>query len=84
MNKTEKIQKIESALEQIRPYLETDGGNVRVVDITDEGIVQVELLGSCGSCPMSVSTFKAGIEETILKAVEDIAGVEALNLTAIA
>lgn len=84
MNKTEKIQKIESALEQIRPYLATDGGNVRVIDITDEGVVRVELLGACGSCPMSVSTFKAGIEETILKAVEDITGVEALNLTTIA
>lgn len=65
----------------IRPYLETDGGNVSVEEITPDGVVKLKLLGSCGSCPMSIMTLKAGIEEAIKKAVPEITGVEAINLT---
>jgi Fe-S cluster biogenesis protein NfuA len=72
---------VEAALDTIRPYLETDGGNVSVEEITPEGIVKLKLLGACGSCPMSIMTLKAGIEEAIKKAVPDITGVEAINLT---
>jgi len=75
------LARVEKALDTIRPYLETDGGNVSVEDITPEGIVKLKLLGSCGSCPMSVMTFKAGIEQAIMKAVPEITGVEAINLT---
>jgi Fe-S cluster biogenesis protein NfuA len=75
------LEQVEAALDTIRPYLLTDGGNVSVEDITPEGVVKLKLLGSCGSCPMSIMTLKAGIEEAIKKAVPEITGVEALNLT---
>ena len=52
-----------------------------IEEITPEGVVKLKLLGSCGSCPMSIMTLKAGIEEAIKKAVPEIAGVEAINLT---
>ncbi|MET3977910.1 Fe-S cluster biogenesis protein NfuA [Mucilaginibacter sp. UYP25] len=73
--------RVEAALDTIRPYLEADGGNVSVEEITPEGVVKVKLLGSCGSCPMSIMTLKAGIEQAILKAVPEITGIEAMNLT---
>jgi len=75
------IEQVEAALNTIRPYLETDGGNVSVEEITSEKVVKLRLLGSCGSCPMSIMTLKAGIEEAIKKAVPEITGVEAINLT---
>jgi Fe-S cluster biogenesis protein NfuA len=74
-------EQVEAALDTIRPYLLTDGGNVSVEDITPEGVVKLKLLGSCGSCPMSIMTLKAGLEEAIKKAVPEITGVEAINLT---
>jgi len=73
-------QKVEAALNNIRPYLEADGGDVRIVSIED-GVVQIELLGACGSCPMSTMTMKAGVEEAIIKAVPEIQSVEAINIT---
>jgi Fe-S cluster biogenesis protein NfuA len=75
------LQKVESALDTIRPYLEADGGNVSVEEITADNIVKLKLLGACGSCPMSIMTLKAGIEQAIKKAVPEIEGVEAVNLT---
>jgi Fe-S cluster biogenesis protein NfuA len=75
------IEQVEAALDTIRPYLETDGGNVSIEEITPEGVVKLKLLGSCGSCPMSIMTLKAGIEQAIKKAVPQITGVEAVNLT---
>jgi Fe-S cluster biogenesis protein NfuA len=74
------IQRVETALDSVRPYLQTDGGNVKVVEITDDFTVKLELLGACGTCPMSSMTFKAGLEEAILKSVPEIRKVEALNL----
>ncbi|WP_026904507.1 NifU family protein [Pedobacter glucosidilyticus] len=74
---------VEAALDTIRPYLEADGGNVSVEEITDDYIVKLKLLGSCGSCPMSIMTLKAGIEQAVKKAVPSITAVEAINLTAI-
>jgi Fe-S cluster biogenesis protein NfuA len=75
------LQKVEDALNTIRPYLEADGGNVSVEEITPENVVRLRLLGSCGSCPMSIMTLKAGIEEAIKKAVPEIVSIEAVNLT---
>lgn len=75
------VEEVEAALDTIRPYLEADGGNVSVEEITPEKVVKLKLLGSCGSCPMSIMTLKAGIEQAILKAVPTITGVEAVNLT---
>ena len=68
-------------MDTIRPYLEADGGNVSIEEITPDHIVRLKLLGSCGSCPMSIMTLKAGIEQAIKKAVPEIAGIEAINLT---
>ncbi|MBX2966978.1 MAG: NifU family protein [Cyclobacteriaceae bacterium] len=73
--------RIEASLDTIRPYLEADGGNVKIQQITDDHIVKLEFLGACGSCPMSTMTFKAGVEEAIKKAVPEIKGIEVVNLT---
>ena len=75
------LEKVEAALDTIRPYLETDGGNVSIEEITPDGVVRLKLLGACGSCPMSIMTLKAGIEQAIKKAVPEITGIEAVNLT---
>ena len=75
------LQKVENALDTIRPYLKADGGNVSVVEITSDNIVRLRLLGSCGSCPMSIMTLKAGIEQAIKREVPEIEGIEAVNLT---
>jgi Fe-S cluster biogenesis protein NfuA len=75
------LEQVEAALDTIRPYLETDGGNVSIEEITPDNIVRLKLLGACGSCPMSIMTLKAGIEQAIKKAVPQVAGVEAINLT---
>lgn len=73
------IAKIEDALQQIRPYLQADGGNVSFVEITDDNIVRLQLLGACKTCSMSMMTLKAGIEETIKRAVPEVKAVEAVN-----
>lgn len=77
---TDLSQRIEDSLDSIRPYLEADGGNVRILQITDDHIVRLEFLGACGNCPMSTMTFKAGVEEAIKKAVPEIRGIEVVNL----
>ena len=81
VNNDQLISKIERALDSMRPYLAADGGNVKVLEVTDDKTVRLELIGSCGSCPMSAMTFKGGLEEAILKAVPEILKVEAVNLT---
>lgn len=71
--------KINEALTQIRPFLEADGGDVTLEEVTDEGIAKVKLHGACSSCSMSSMTMKAGIEEAIKKAVPQINAVVAVN-----
>jgi Fe-S cluster biogenesis protein NfuA len=75
------LDQVEAALDSIRPYLEADGGNVSIEEITPDNVVRLKLLGSCGSCPMSIMTLKAGIEQAIMKAVPEITSIEAVNLT---
>ena len=75
------LEKVEEALQSIRPYLEADGGDVKILEINDEGVVKLELLGACGSCPMSTMTLKAGVEEAIKRAVPEVTGVDAINIT---
>lgn len=77
----ELLERVEKSLDKIRPYLETDGGNVRVIEVSNDMVVKLELLGACGSCPMSTMTMKAGIEEAIKRDLPDIRGVEAVNIT---
>lgn len=73
--------RIEKALDSIRPYLQTDGGNVRVLEISEDHSVKLELVGTCGNCPMSAMTLRAGVEEAIKKAVPEVSSVMAINLT---
>lgn len=77
----ELTQKIEASLDSIRPYLEADGGNVKVNQVTSDHVVKLEFLGACGNCRMSTMTFKAGVEEAIRKAVPEIKSIEVINLT---
>jgi Fe-S cluster biogenesis protein NfuA len=79
----ELTQKIEASLDSIRPYLVADGGNVKVLEVTEDKVVRLEFIGACGSCPMSTMTFKAGVQEAIKKAVPDIKSIEVINLTPI-
>jgi Fe-S cluster biogenesis protein NfuA len=79
----EMTERIESALNSIRPYLEADGGNVRILEITKEQVLKLEFMGNCGSCPMSTMTFKAGVEEAIKRAVPEIKSIEVVNLTVV-
>lgn len=64
--------KVEDVLDKIRPALERDGGNVELVDVTDDGVVKVRLTGACGCCPMSTFTLKQGIERTIKQSVPEV------------
>src|SRR4030095_14269819 len=73
------IARIENTLDSLRPYLEADKGNVSLVEVTEDMIVKLELLGACGSCSMSMMTLKAGIEQSLLKAIPEIKGVIAIN-----
>ena len=71
-------EKVQSALEKIRPALQRDGGDVELVEVTDDGIVKVRLQGACGGCPMSQMTLKMGIEKVVKEAVPEIKSVEAV------
>lgn len=72
--------RVETALESIRPYLAADGGNVKVLEITPENVVKLELQGACSTCKMSSMTMKAGVEEAIRRAVPEIMSVVAVNM----
>lgn len=73
--------KVQAALDSIRPYLIADGGNVEIVEITDDNRLKLNLLGACKSCNMSAMTFKAGVEEAIRREVPEIISVEELSQT---
>lgn len=81
MNIKELTKRIEDSLDGIRPYLEADGGNVKINEVTSDHNLVLEFVGACGSCPMSSMTFKAGVEEAIRKAVPEIKKIEVVNLT---
>ncbi|MFH1128824.1 MAG: NifU family protein [Candidatus Omnitrophota bacterium] len=71
-------EQIEKALEQVRPMLTADGGNVELVEVTDDGIVKLKLTGACGCCPMSQMTLKMGIEKILKQAVPQVKEVIAV------
>lgn len=79
IQKEELTQRIERALDNIRPYLVADGGNVRVIGLSREMVVRLEFVGNCENCPMSSYTFKAGVEEAIRKSVPEVKGIEVIN-----
>ena len=76
----ELFKRVEASLDTMRPYLNDDGGNVEVVEITDDMVVKVKLVGACSTCPQSFMTMKAGIEESVKRSVPEIKGVQAINL----
>ncbi len=79
-SKEEIKRKVINAINQIRPYLQQDGGDIEFIELTDENVVNVKLLGACGSCPYSTMTLKNGVETSIKKVIPEIKSVEAVNL----
>jgi Fe-S cluster biogenesis protein NfuA len=73
--------RVEKVLDQLRPYLHEDGGDVKLVEVSDAMVAKIELTGNCTSCSMNSMTFKNGIEESIFRSVPEIKKVEALNFT---
>lgn len=71
-------QKVLNVLEQIRPYLQNDGGDIEFVELTDDMVVNVRLTGACGSCPYSTMTLKNGVESAVVKAIPEIKSVESV------
>lgn len=78
--KEEITTKVNASIEIIRPYLQNDGGDISLVEITDDLTVKVKLLGACGSCPYSLMTLKNGVEQTIRRDVPEIKEVVAVNM----
>jgi Fe-S cluster biogenesis protein NfuA len=80
MSNSELFDKVNTSLNTIRPYLEADGGDITLVEVTEDLTARVELHGSCSNCSMSFMTMKAGVEGAIKSAVPEIKAVEAVNL----
>lgn len=80
MNLDDLTKKIEASLDSIRPYLQADGGNVKVSEVTPEFVVKLEFVGNCGNCSMSTMTFKAGVEAAIKRDVPEVKRIEVINL----
>ncbi len=71
-------EKIEEALKQIRPSLQADGGDIELVDVTDDGVVKVKLTGACGSCPMAQMTLSQSVERVLKERVPEVSRVESV------
>jgi Fe-S cluster biogenesis protein NfuA len=71
-------EKVQDALDKVRPSLQADGGDVQLVDVDDEGVVKVKLMGACGGCPMSQMTLKMGIEKILKQHVSEVKSVESV------
>jgi len=81
MEDKEKLnQKIQNVIDQVRPYLQADGGDINFIEVTDDNVVNVELTGACGACPFSTMTLKNGVEATLKKVIPEIKEVVAINL----
>lgn len=80
MNKEEVISKVNVGLEKVRPFLQSDGGDVKIIDLSEEGVLTLEFVGNCSSCSMSNMTFKSGIEENVLKEAPEVKLVQVTNL----
>lgn len=76
----EVVDLVERSLDELRPYLNADGGDITLKEVTEDLRVLVELHGACSNCSMSLMTMKAGVEEAIRKAIPDVQSVEAINL----
>lgn len=80
IDKTELTVKINASLDQLRPFLHADGGDMELVEITDDAVVRVRLIGACKDCSMSLMTLKAGLEDALKKVAPEVKSVEAVNL----
>jgi Fe-S cluster biogenesis protein NfuA len=81
MTQHEIFEKVNASLDAIRPYLQADGGNISLIEVTEDLTARVELHGACVSCSMSGMTMKAGVEGAIRAAVPQIKAVEAINMS---
>ncbi|MBI2954841.1 MAG: NifU family protein [Chloroflexi bacterium] len=72
-------ERVEKALEGIRPYLQADGGDVELIDVSDDGVVLVNLVGACGGCPMSQMTLRNGVEVAIKEQVPEVVRVDTVG-----
>ena len=72
-------ERVEKALQKIRPYLVADGGNITMIEITDDMVLKVEMTGACNGCPFSMQTLKAGVEIAVMKEVPEIKEVVDIN-----
>jgi Fe-S cluster biogenesis protein NfuA len=72
-------EEVQAALDIVRPQLQADGGDAELVDVTDEGVVKLRLVGACGGCPMSQMTLKMGIERILKEKVPSVKSVEAVS-----
>ena len=73
------MEKVQAVLDQVRPMLQRDGGDVELLEVTADGIVKVKLQGACGSCPMSTMTLKMGIEKAIKEQIPEIVEVQQIR-----
>jgi Fe-S cluster biogenesis protein NfuA len=71
-------EKVEAALNQVRPALQADGGNVELIDVSEQGVVKVHLVGACAGCPMSQMTLQQGIERVLKQLVPEVTAVQAV------
>lgn len=71
--------RVDAALESLRPHLKVDGGDIEVVEITDDMTVKIKWLGNCEFCSMSAMTMKAGVEQTLKSKIPEIKSIEAIN-----
>lgn len=72
-------EKVKEILEEIRPSLQADGGDLELVEITDDGVVKVRLTGACGTCPFSIMTLKGGIERILKKEIPGVKEVQSVR-----
>ena len=82
VNRSELSQRIDKALEELRPFLRSDGGDIRVVDVKEDLTVEVELQGACAHCAQAAMTMRAGVEEAVRRAVPEVTKVVAVNMPA--
>jgi len=76
--KKDLLERIKKTIDTLRPYLQSDGGDIDIIDVTDDMIVKVKLTGACESCPFSIHTLKAGVEMALKKEIPEIKEVVAL------
>lgn len=75
------VAAVQEVLDEIRPYLQRDGGDVELLEVTTDGVVRVVMTGACGGCPMSMLTLRMGIEQILRERIPEISAVEAEGLS---